>query len=255
MRSMETLVYLISNDSQEVKKLTSFFLSQGIGIITFGSAAEYIAKARHDRTACLILDLNLADVNGLDIQSRLANHGEPPVIFVTAHGDITSGIRAMKNGAIDFITEPLDYGQLMAAVELAFAQDQKNRDTQVERVSLLARWHSLTPREAEVLRYTVAGFLNKQAAAELGIAENTFQVHRGRVMRKMRAGSLAELVRMYTKLEAILQEYGKQGPEPRPPRYLPPEEEFPATSIQNHTLPIQSLANGEKGRTRSLRHY
>src|SRR5262249_50107546 len=158
----------------EVKKLATFLLSQGISVITFGSAAEYIAKSKHDRTACLIIDLDLDDVNGLDIQSRLAGRGEPPVIFVTAHGDITSGVRAMKNGAVDFITEPIDYDQLLAAVKLAFTQDQKNRDAQVECVSLLTRWQTLTPREAEVLRYTVAGFLNKQAAAELGIAENTF---------------------------------------------------------------------------------
>jgi FixJ family two-component response regulator len=110
----------------------------------------------------------------------------------------------MKNGAIDFLTDPIDYQQLMAAVELAFIEDLKNRNERIERSALLARWQSLTPRETEVFQHTVAGLLNKQAASELGVAENTYQVHRGRVMRKMQANSLADLVRMSTKLEPIL---------------------------------------------------
>jgi DNA-binding CsgD family transcriptional regulator len=110
----------------------------------------------------------------------------------------------MKNGAIDFMIEPLDYNRLLAAVETAFAQDRRNRDERVERSSLLRRWNSLTPREQDVFQFTVAGFLNKQAAAELGITENTFQVHRGRVMRKMKAESLAALVRMSTRLESFV---------------------------------------------------
>jgi DNA-binding CsgD family transcriptional regulator len=115
----------------------------------------------------------------------------------------------MKNGAIDFMIEPLDYNRLLAAVEAAFAQDRKNRHERVERSSLLRRWNSLTPREQDVFQYTVAGFLNKQAAAELGIAENTVQVHRARVMRKMAADSLADLVRMSTRLESLVNSQGK----------------------------------------------
>jgi DNA-binding CsgD family transcriptional regulator len=109
----------------------------------------------------------------------------------------------MKNGAIDFMIEPFDYNRLLVAVEVAFAQDRRKRLERVERSSLLRRWNSLTPREREVFQFTVAGFLNKQSAAELGITENTFQVHRGRVMRKMRADSLADLVRMSTRLESV----------------------------------------------------
>jgi FixJ family two-component response regulator len=108
----------------------------------------------------------------------------------------------MKNGAIDFMIEPIDYNRLLAAVLTAFAQDRHNRRERAERLSLLKRWGSLTPREQDVFQFTVAGFLNKQAAAELGITENTFQVHRGRVMRKMKADSLADLVRMSTRLES-----------------------------------------------------
>jgi FixJ family two-component response regulator len=114
------------------------------------------------------------------------------------------GVRAIKNGAIDFLVKPVDYGYLRAAVDLAFAQDRQNRNERLERISLITRWRTLTPREKEVFHHTVAGLLNKQAAAELGVAENTYQVHRGRVMRKMKAGSLADLVRMATKLEPIL---------------------------------------------------
>jgi len=150
----------------------------------------------------LILDLVLPDIDGLEMQDRLVGSGAPPVIFVTAHGDPASAVRAMKNGAIDFLVEPIDFDELIAAVQRALLEDLKTRTDCIERTCLLTRWQSLTPREMEVFHHTVAGLLNKQAAAELGIAENTFQVHRGRVMRKMKAQSLADLVRMATTLES-----------------------------------------------------
>jgi FixJ family two-component response regulator len=207
MRFAETVVHLIRNDSAETKTLKEVFAAQGTSVVNFRTAAEYLTAGRNEKPTCLILDLILPDINGLEVQRRLAGRGAPPVIFVTAHGDPISVVRAMKNGAIDFMLEPVDYTQLMAAVAAAFAEDLKNRNELIERKSLLARWQSLTPREAEVFRYTVAGLLNKQGAAELGVAENTFQVHRGRVMRKMKANSLADLVRMSTKLEPILPKY------------------------------------------------
>jgi FixJ family two-component response regulator len=204
MRFEETIVQIIHNDPSETKRLTEFFVSNGSSVTTFSTAAEYMAAPRNDRPTCLILDLILPDAHGLEIQSRLAGNGGPPVIFVTAHGDPVSVVRAMKNKAIDFMLEPVDYGQLMVAVEFAFAEDLKARNERIECTSLMTRWQSLTPRETEVFHHTVAGLLNKQAAAELGVAENTYQVHRGRVMRKMQANSLADLVRMSTKLEPIL---------------------------------------------------
>jgi FixJ family two-component response regulator len=207
--SSETIVYVVSNDAAQVRSLREFFSSHAMRVRTFKSATEYIRDAKPDRTACVILDLNLPDISGLDVQCRLVDSGGPPVIFVTAHGDTVSGVRAMKNGAIDFMIEPLDYNRLLAAVETAFAQDRRNRHERVERSTLLRRWNSLTPREQEVFQFTVAGFLNKQAAAELGIAENTFQVHRGRVMIKMEADSLADLVRMSTRLEFLVHSQGK----------------------------------------------
>jgi FixJ family two-component response regulator len=211
MLSNETMVYVVSNDPERAKELSRYFLSQRIGAVSLGLAAgflaaEYMGTARDERISCLIFDLDFPDLSGLDTQTRLAGSDAPPIIFVTEYGDTISGVRAMKNGAIDFMVEPLDYNQLMAAVELALAIDRRNRDERFERIALLSCWKSLTPREAEVFRYTTAGFLNKQAADELGIAENTYQVHRGRVMRKMKASSLANLVRMSTKLEPIFPE-------------------------------------------------
>ena len=217
MRLAETILHLVRNDLAGTKKLTEFFVSKGISVAAFRTATEYIAAGRDDRPTCLVLDLLLPDINGIEMQRRLAGSGAPPVVFVTQQRDPFAVASAMKNGAIDFLIEPVDYIQLMAAVELAFTEDLKNRIDRIESTALLARWKSLTPREKEVFHHTVAGLLNKQAAAELGVAENTYQVHRGRVMRKMKADSLADLVRMSAKLEPILQKPCHESPaEPRP---------------------------------------
>jgi FixJ family two-component response regulator len=218
MRFAETIVHLVRSDLAGTRRLTEFLVSKGIRVTAFRTASEYFASARDDRPTCLILDLALADSSGLEVQGRLAGSGAPPVIFVTHRPDPVAVVRAMKNGAIDFLTEPVDHIELMAAVEFAFAKDLKNRTDGIERTALLTRWQSLTPRETEVFHHTVAGLLNKQAAAELGVAENTYQVHRGRVMRKMKATSLADLVRMSTILEPILRKPTQQeaaAPQPR----------------------------------------
>lgn len=205
MQFEDPIVHIVSNDPVGTNRLARVFLSKGLTVACFRTAAEYIAAQRDNRPTCLILDLVLPDLDGLEIQRRLLGSGAPPVVFVTAQRDPASVVRAMKNGAIDFLIEPVDYDQLMAAVECAFVEDLNKRKEHLERTSLLVRWQSLTPRETEVFHHTVAGLLNKQAASELGVAENTYQVHRGRVMRKMKANSLADLVRMSTKLEPILQ--------------------------------------------------
>jgi FixJ family two-component response regulator len=205
MRFEEAIVHILSDDPVGTKRLTKFLASKGLNVSTFRTAAEYIVAQRDGKPACLILDLILPDLDGLEVQKRLARGGGPPIIFVTAHSDPFSIVRAMKNGAIDFLIEPIDYSQLITDVEFAFGEDLRKRNEFLERSSLLVRWQTLTPRETEVFHHTVAGLLNKQAADELGVAENTYQVHRGRVMRKMKANSLADLVRMSTKLEPILQ--------------------------------------------------
>lgn len=223
MRYQEAIVHIVSDDAVGTKRLTKCLVSKGLEVSTFRTAAEYIKAGRDDRPTCLILDLILPDTPGLEIQRSLAGSGAPPVIFVAAHGDPVSVVRAMKNGAVDFLTEPVDHTELMAAVDCAFAKDLKNRTDRIERIALLTRWDSLTPRETEVFHHTVAGLLNKQAAAELGVAENTYQVHRGRVMRKMRANSLADLVRMSTILEPILRKPTQEEAAAPQPRWFPTE--------------------------------
>ena len=169
-------------------------------MVTFATAEQYISFERNDAVSCLVLDLELPGINGLELQQKLAETQGPPIIFITGHGDIPSGIKAMKNGAIEFLTKPIESAQLLEAIRLGLTADQKRRRELLDSASLRARLASLTPRELEVFRLVVAGFLNKQAAAELGITETTIDVHRGRVMRKMKANSLPDLVRMSTRL-------------------------------------------------------
>ena len=237
MRFAETIIHIVRNDLAGTKRLTEFLVSKGMSVAAFRTAAEYDAARRDDRPTCLILDLILSDINGLEMQRRLAGSGAPPVIFVTQKRDPVAGVRAMKGGAIDFLIEPFDQMQLMAAVEFAFAQDLKNRTDRIERTALLTRWKSLTPRETEVFHHTVSGLLNKQAAAELGVAENTYQVHRGRVMRKMEATSLADLVRMSTILELIIRKPGQEEAAAPQPRWFLTEPTSEPTCAHPYRIP------------------
>jgi len=174
--------------------------------VAFTSAEAYSSERRSDKNACLIIGLDRLDARCLESHSRLINAGAPPVIFVATHADPVSCVRAVKAGAIDVFIGPVNDLELMMSVKTALARDAASRTEEVQVVSLLTRWRTLTPRETEVFHHTVAGLLNKQAAAELGVAENTYQVHRCRVMRKMKADSLADLVRMSTKLDPILKD-------------------------------------------------
>jgi FixJ family two-component response regulator len=149
-----------------------------------------------DSAACLVLDLQLPEMSGLVLQEQLGCKSSLPIVFITAHGDIPSSVRAMKAGAIEFLTKPVDREALIAAIHTAFARDRENRAHQANLSELQNRFLRLSPREREVLRLVVAGFLNKQSAAMLGITEGTLQIHRGQIMRKMAAASFADLVRM-----------------------------------------------------------
>ena len=194
------VVYLVDNDPLLQKDMLTVLSEYGTKVVIFSSASECLAFTGKDAAACVITNSQLPDLSGLELQSRLAAKANPPVIFVSDQSDINFVVSAMKAGAIDFLTKPIDLPALIAAVRSGLAQDRRFRQRKAELADLRARLSLLTPREREVLPLVVSGLLNKQAASVLCISEVTLQIHRSQVMRKMRAASLAELVRMALKL-------------------------------------------------------
>jgi FixJ family two-component response regulator len=190
------LVFVVDDDRRICEALTELLSTFDLNVVTFGSAAEYLAYPKPDVPACLVLDVHLPDINGLDLLRQAAQLSQPQIVFITGHGDIPTSVRAMKSGAVDFLTKPLKEADLIRAIQTALAQDRIARQQRAELAELRRRLMLLTPREREVLPLIVSGLLNKQAAAELGISEITIQIHRGKIMKKMGAGSFAELVRM-----------------------------------------------------------
>jgi FixJ family two-component response regulator len=201
MNPQDHIVFVVDDDRRICEALSELLSSFDLHVVTFGSAAEYIAYPKPDVPACLILDVQLPDINGLELQSQTEQGPHPQIVFITGHGDIPTSVRAIKAGAVDFLTKPLRKAALMQAIHAALAQDRVARRKRAELAELRQRLSCLTPREREVLPLVVSGLLNKQAAAELGISEITLQIHRGKIMKKMEAGSLAELVRMAGTLE------------------------------------------------------
>jgi FixJ family two-component response regulator len=200
----DPIVLVVDDDPHICEALTDLLSTYDLHVVTFGCAAEYNAYPTPDVPACLLLDLELPDVNGLDLLDQACTTAHPHVVFITGHGDIPSSVRAIKAGAVDFLTKPLKEAALVRAVQDALARDRVALQKAAELVTLRERLSSLTPREREVLPLVVSGLLNKQAAGRLGISEVTVQIHRGRIMTKMGAGSLAELVRMAGTLEIPL---------------------------------------------------
>jgi FixJ family two-component response regulator len=200
MSKDDPIVYVLDDDYRVRESLTSLLSSVGLRVEVFASAAEYLKFQKLDSPACLILDLQLPGMSGLDLQRKIAGGDAPAIVFVTGHGDVPSSVRAMKAGAIEFLLKPFDDQELLRAIDVAIAQDREARLKRAEMAELRRRYALLTPREREVLPFVVAGFLNKQTAAELGNSEITIQVHRGQIMRKMAASSLADLVKMAGKL-------------------------------------------------------
>ena len=194
------LVYIVDDDPIVRDALSSLLRANGRDVRLFTSGTEFLGLKRDDTAACLILDLKMPGMNGLEVQRLVSAQISIPIIFITGRGDIPSTVKAMKGGAVDFLTKPVDETVLLAAVEQALQKDRSARLEAFEQADLLARYRSLTPREQEVLPLLVRGLLNKQAAAELGIKEYTVQIHRGKIMRKMKADSFAMLVRLATKL-------------------------------------------------------
>jgi FixJ family two-component response regulator len=201
MAGAESVVYVIDDDAGARTAIQSLVESVGLRAATFGSAQEFLASRRPDAPACLVLDVRLPGVSGLDFQRDLAARNIAiPIIFITGHGDIPMSVEAMKAGALEFLTKPFRGQALLDAIQKALERDRAARHEQSRVAQLHQRLATLTPREREVMQLVISGLLNKQIAGELGASERTVKIHRGQVMRKMQAESLPDLVRMAAKI-------------------------------------------------------
>jgi FixJ family two-component response regulator len=201
MSEASPIVFIVDDDASVRDALGRLIRSAGLRVEAFASAEEFLNRARTDAPSCVLLDVQLPDLSGLDLQRRMVDaNNEMPIVFITGHGDIPTTVRAMKAGAVEFLTKPLVEGDVLESIRQAIVRDRVVRDHQAETAHLSTRRASLTPREEEVMEWVVSGLLNKQIAGELGISEETVKVHRGHVMRKMGADSLADLVRMSERL-------------------------------------------------------
>jgi FixJ family two-component response regulator len=201
MMEAEALVYVVDDDAPLRASLTNLLRSVGLQVAMFASAQEFLSSPRPEVPSCLVLDVRLPGLSGLELQQRLAEADlAMPIIFITGYGDIPMSVQAMKAGAVEFLTKPFRDQALLDAVQQALARDRTARAQRAQREDLRRRYRALTPRERDVLARVVTGLLNKQIASELGTSEGAVKVHRQHVMAKMGAGSLAELVRMADRL-------------------------------------------------------
>jgi FixJ family two-component response regulator len=211
MTTGEPVVFVVDDEERIREALGELLASHGLRVISFGSAGDYVSADKPEGPACLILDVELPDINGLDLQRQIAQGDHPPIVFITGHGDIPSSVQAIKHGAVDFLTKPFSDDALMRAVESALTQDARARGARADLAAIRQRYLDLTPREREVLQLVVSGLLNKQAAGELGISEVMLQLHRRNVMRKMGADSLADLVRLAERLRIPITHSRRSG--------------------------------------------
>ena len=202
MKTGDPIVFVVDDDSSMREALTDLITSVGLSVEAFKSAREFLEHRRRDAPACLVLDVRLPGLSGLDLQRELVRTEAPiPIIFITGHGDIPMSVRAIKEGAVEFLAKPFRDQDLLDAIQQALEIDRAARQERSMVAEVRRRYESLTKREREVMRLVVSGLLNKQIAGELGSSEVTVKMHRGQVMRKMKAQSIVELLRMAEKIE------------------------------------------------------
>ncbi len=197
MNDTDSIVFVVDDDSSVREGVIDLISSVGLKAKAFNSAREFLRHKRPDAPACLVLDVRLPNASGMDLQQELAQSDEPlPIIFITGHGDIPMSVRAIKAGAVEFLTKPFRDQDLLDAVQQALKADRAAREQRALAIELRRRYESLTPREREVMQLVITGLLNKQIASELGTSEITIKMHRGQVMHKMKAESVVKLLRM-----------------------------------------------------------
>jgi len=197
----DPIVYVIDDDASFRKAVSRLLRSAGLAVEALASAREFLERPVVDRPSCLVLDVRMPGPSGMDLQAALQeSRRDIPIVFMTGHGDVSTSVRAMKGGAVDFLEKPFRAPELLACVQRGLARSQQSRVERADRAAVERRFAALTSRERDVLRLVVTGMLNKQIGGELGIAEKTVKIHRGHMMQKMAAGSVAELVRMAQKL-------------------------------------------------------